>query len=133
MYETSIALKTIRTEGYPAFFRKLGHYLKEFFKAFFVRIPRNASVEVLADYLCDHSRLISACQDKEEFIQLAKIVKQMNPRYVLEIGTARGGSLAMWCACSHAIATLVSMINPKAYPWRWLSLLEMASLPVPPA
>lgn len=125
MYEAQAAVRTIRNEGYPAFRKKLKTYLKELVRAPFIGIPRKKSLRELVDYLVDDSRLISASQDKDEFLELASVVKELEPKYVLEIGTARGGSLAMWCALTDAIGTVVSIDKPGGihgggYPyWKW--------------
>ena len=44
-----------------------------------------------------YSGLIRPIQIKEEFIELLKIFQELNPKYILEIGTANGGTLFCFC------------------------------------
>jgi predicted O-methyltransferase YrrM len=51
-------------------------------------------------------------QVPEELMQLTNIVARLRPRHVLEIGTAHGGTLWLWCRLSRPDATLVSVDLP---------------------
>ena len=44
-----------------------------------------------------YSGLIRPMQIKEEFVELLKIFQELNPKYILEIGTANGGTLFCFC------------------------------------
>jgi predicted O-methyltransferase YrrM len=63
-------------------------------------------------------------QNKDEFIELLKIFKELNPKYILEIGTANGGSLFCFCKLAQDDATIISIDLPEGplgggYPeWR---------------
>jgi len=61
---------------------------------------------------------IRPMQIKEEFLELLKIFKELNPKYILEIGTADGGTLFCFCKLADSNATIVS-IDFGGYPeWK---------------
>ena len=51
-------------------------------------------------------------QIKEEFVQLLKIFKENNPKYILEIGTAKGGSLFCFCKLAREDAVIIRIDLP---------------------
>lgn len=55
---------------------------------------------------------ITPYQVKEELSELGRMVKERNPRYVVEIGTANGGTLFLWCRLSSDNASIVSIDLP---------------------
>jgi len=52
-------------------------------------------------------------QIKDEFIELLKIFKELNPKYILEIGTAKGGALFCFCKLAQNDATIISIDLPE--------------------
>lgn len=56
--------------------------------------------------------LIRPLQIKEEFVELLKLLKTQNPKYILEIGTANGGSLFCFCKLANEEATIISIDLP---------------------
>lgn len=56
--------------------------------------------------------LIRPMQIREEIAQLLRIVDELKPRVVLEIGTARGGTLFLWTRAAAEDALLVSIDLP---------------------
>jgi predicted O-methyltransferase YrrM len=52
-------------------------------------------------------------QIDEEISQLAALVRRNSPRLVCEIGTAWGGTLAIWTAICDAEATIISIDLPR--------------------
>ena len=60
-----------------------------------------------------YSGLIRPTQIKEEFLELLKIFKEINPKYVLEIGTAKGGNLFCFCKLARDDATIISIDLPE--------------------
>jgi predicted O-methyltransferase YrrM len=68
----------------------------------------SASPEQLVD-LSIESPVIAPQQIKSEFLELAELVKKQNCKYVLEIGTYRGGTLFVYSQLSDADATIISV------------------------
>jgi predicted O-methyltransferase YrrM len=57
--------------------------------------------------------LIRPLQIKEEFVELLKIFQELNPKYILEIGTANGGTLFCFCKLAQDDATIISIDLPE--------------------
>jgi len=57
--------------------------------------------------------LIKPIQIKEEFIKLLKIFQELNPKCILEIGTANGGTLFCFCKLAKDDATIISIDLPE--------------------
>ena len=64
----------------------------------------------IVDFCFDHP--IRPLQVRSEFLTLAEKVAQLQPKTVLEIGTAAGGSLFLFCCCSAPHATVISVDLP---------------------
>jgi len=72
-------------------------------------------VEEAVEFLFSESllaSLIKPMQVRDEVARLAEIVAARRPRRVLEIGTARGGTLFLWTRAAAEDATLVSVDLP---------------------
>jgi predicted O-methyltransferase YrrM len=52
-------------------------------------------------------------QIKEEFVKLLEIFKENNPRVIMEIGTAMGGTLFSFCKLAQEDAIIISIDLPK--------------------
>jgi cephalosporin hydroxylase len=74
-------------------------------------LERNSSIEKLVDLVfgCDD---IGPIQIRSELIALLEAVQQERPRTVLEIGTARGGTLFLLSLVSGENATIISVDLP---------------------
>jgi predicted O-methyltransferase YrrM len=59
-----------------------------------------------------YNGLIRPMQIKEEFVELLKIFRELNPKYILEIGTANGGTLFCFCKLAEDDATIISIDLP---------------------
>ncbi|MFA4990861.1 MAG: hypothetical protein WC579_03085, partial [Candidatus Paceibacterota bacterium] len=57
--------------------------------------------------------LIKPMQIKEEFTELLKIYVEKQPKIILEIGTANGGTLFSFCKLAPEDAILISIDLPK--------------------
>lgn len=55
---------------------------------------------------------IHALQDPEELTELARIVQRLAPKVVVEIGTAKGGTLFVWCRAASEAEIIVSIDLP---------------------
>ena len=72
-----------------------------------IRAPRQA-------HALQAARRLGLVQVADEALALARLIAALRPRRLLEIGTARGGSLLLWARAAAADATLVSVDRP---PW----------------
>jgi len=129
IYEIEITLRTIRQEGLGSFFKKVHayfHQLLDGVRFFFARQPRNATPEELVDFSFNAAGgLLQLSQVRPEIISLAKLIEKRRPKTVVEIGTAQGGTLFLWCRLAHPLATIVSIdlpggIHGGGYPY-WKS------------
>jgi cephalosporin hydroxylase len=115
-YEVKIALRTIRQEGIGSLFNKINVYFSDRSAAKkFLSAPRpEPTPEAIMNFLWSAGDgVIAPGQSKWEFSSLLKWMKQRPaPRAVLEIGTARGGTLFTWCALAAPDATIISLDLP---------------------
>jgi cephalosporin hydroxylase len=66
---------------------------------------------------------ISPVQVRSELVEYARIVAELRPKTVLEIGTFRGGTLFIHSRLATSSATLISIDLPGSLPgriWRWM-------------
>jgi predicted O-methyltransferase YrrM len=73
----------------------------------------NNPEEVFDFSLNFYNGLIRPMQIKEEFIECLKIFQELNPKYILEIGTANGGTLFCFCKLAQNDATIISIDLPE--------------------
>lgn len=76
----------------------------------YVNLAFNASTPL--PFLCASIRPI---QVREEITELLKILANRRPRFILEIGTARGGTLFLFTRAVASNATLISVDLPTGY------------------
>jgi predicted O-methyltransferase YrrM len=126
-YELSIAWKTIRKEGLGSLFNKLRIYFGDLAAAanFLAARRPAATPDAIVKFIWSAGRgLIAPGQFKSELIGLLNWMSQRPPRAVLEIGTARGGTLFCWCALAAPAATVISLDLPQGIhgggypPWK---------------
>jgi cephalosporin hydroxylase len=131
IYEIQIAWRTIRREGLKSLVNKLAIYFGQLARGLFFfcqRIPRDTTVENSLNFGSNVAGgLICSTQIQSEISRLAELVQQRQPRTVVEIGTANGGTLFLWCQMAHPEATIVSIdlpggIHGGGYPY-WKSFL----------
>lgn len=73
---------------------------------------RLSKPEVAVDFVINHGTL-SAWQVRSELLEMANLVAATQPKAVLEIGTALGGTLLLMCRLSDPNAVIVSLDLPK--------------------
>src|SRR5258705_4766027 len=130
-YEISVALRTLRQEGISPLLKKTGIYFQQLgtgLTCSFRGCPPASDVEGVIDYSFGVAKgLIRAGQVRSEILALGKRVEQLQPRTIVEIGTATGGTLFIWCALARSDATIVSIdlpggIHGGGYPY-WKTFL----------
>lgn len=116
LFEVRNAWRTIRNEGIGALGTKIGIYSRHVLGALsYWRALRAqpAELERVVDFTFTVAHgLIMPGQIRSEIVALGAIVRKRQPRIIVEIGTARGGTLFIWCALAHPEATLVSIDLP---------------------
>jgi predicted O-methyltransferase YrrM len=115
-YELKLALRTIRSEGIGPLSNKIRTYFsdrlaaKKFQRATRPEPTPNAIIEFLWNA---GNGIVAPGQSKMELSGLLNWMQQRSkPLAVLEIGTARGGTLFCWCALSSPDATIISLDLP---------------------
>jgi len=99
------------------FFRKvkfLLFYLLSFYR--FVKIKDSSfeNINELVDFAFGPSaKIIQPAQQKDEIAQLLRILKEISPKVILEIGTAQGGTLYLFSKIADPKAILISIDLPK--------------------
>ena len=116
-YEIKITMRILRREGLAAVLGRVGIYFRHLGSGIAFlgsRRPQpNASVEKLVDFSSSVAgQLIRPQQVRSEILHLAALVEQRRPRTMLEIGTATGGTLFLWCALAHPEANITSIDLP---------------------
>jgi len=126
------SFKTIKNQGWGAFFKKvenkIGYSYKNLgysYNNFLLKNSKNNSISKLQKFESDNleqifdfawnfkNGAIRPMQIKEEFLELLKIFKEHNPKYILEIGTANGGTLFSYCKLAREDAVIISIDLPK--------------------
>lgn len=117
----SKSLNVIRNEGLFSFLRKVGyHVIRPFLIPYvIIRLKKEMSqvneLEGLVDLAFNFSvdgLNIAPSQIKSEILQLLKILKKIKPKTILEIGTANGGTLFLFCQVADPNATIISIDLP---------------------
>lgn len=113
------------------FARKVGTYFRHLFQGLRLRCSRRREFKDAADAV-DYATtaaggVIFPGQVRSEIVNLASIVRAAQPKVVVEIGTAMGGTLFLWCANAAPDATVISIDLPNGihgggYPY-WKTFL----------
>lgn len=131
LFELATAWRTLRKEGLGPLFQKVRLYFSQLLAAprfWRARRPVSSNVEEVVDFSFKAAGgLIMPGQVRSEILGLADLVKELQPRTVVEIGTATGGTLFTWCVLSHPEAVIVSIdlpggIHGGGYPY-WKTFL----------
>jgi len=134
------ASKVLRDEGMIIFFQKALAYIKLeplILPYAFLKIKKLSpnSLDDLVDFSFDGAAgLIRPLQVRNEISELLRILDEMKPKVVIEVGTAGGGTLFLFCHIATEDATIISIDFPDrrfggGYP-RWkIPLYKAFSLP----
>lgn len=116
IYELQITWRTLRREGWGSLFNKIRLYGRQLLggaRFLCLRLPRNATPEELVDFSFHAAGgWLQTSQVRPEIIQLTSWIGQRRPKTVVEIGTAHGGTLFLWCRLADPAATIVSIDLP---------------------
>jgi predicted O-methyltransferase YrrM len=130
-YELAIAWRTLKKEGMGSFLNKVRLYLGQMVRAVrfcSLKQPRDGTPEQVVDFSTNAADgLLLLGQVRSEIVQLATLVREREPKTIVEIGTASGGTLFIWCAMASPEATVISLdlpggIHGGGYPY-WKSWL----------
>jgi cephalosporin hydroxylase len=128
-YESELAFRTLRREGLVCLCKQIGAYFHQLFKGarfLLMRLPRDATPAELVDFSFNAAGgLLRMWQVRSEIIQLTDLVGKRRPKVLVEIGTALGGTLFLWCRLADPEAVIVSIdlpagIHGGGYPY-WMS------------
>lgn len=134
------AIEILRKEGMVAFLRKALAYTKlEFlilpYALVKVKKANFANLDDLVDFCLNGSGgLIKPSQVREEILGLLEILKEKKPKVAIEIGTANGGTLFLFCRVAYKDATIVSIDLPGGrfgggYSWWRIPMYKAFKLP----
>lgn len=119
------SIQVIKEEGFKVFLFKVFNfllytvapqYLFFIFKKFVIKKIKDFN-STDPEKVFDFSyyffwRAIRSIQIKEEFLELLRVFKERNPKYILEIGTANGGTLFCFSKLAPDDATIISIDLP---------------------
>ena len=120
--------KAFQEGGFELFFQRTKNYLygktSSFFHLYFIFFKTKILKEIenfqtnniddVWNFINNQLHgLIKPVQIKEEFTELLKVYVNKQPKIILEIGTARGGTLFSFCKLAPEDATLISIDLPK--------------------
>lgn len=119
------SVKTIKNQGWGVFFEKTKNKIRHSYNNFLFKNFKNNSISKLQKFDSDNPEqvfdfvwnfyydVIRPIQIKEEFLELLKIFKEQNPKYILEIGTANGGTLFSFCKLARENVIIISIDLPE--------------------
>lgn len=105
-----------KVKGYLA--RRAIHIIKRLSPAYAVREigklnPEQRDPSSLVNFVFTRLMgLIKPSQVPSEILSFAKLIKELQPKTVLEVGTANGGTLFLLCRLAHPDATVISVDLP---------------------
>ena len=97
----------------------LKHYVDRVFQYInllweFKHYSSDCDLDGLVDFcLNPKAELIAPIQLRSELLQLSSLVRDLQPKTILEIGTARGGTLFCLTRCADPSACVISLDLPK--------------------
>jgi len=115
------SLRIIKSEGLFSFLKKASyHVTRPILIPYFTyklqrEISRIGKLEDLVDFVFNfkiNGLNIAPHQIKEEILELLKILKELNPKTILEIGTANGGTLFLFSQVASPEAIIISIDLP---------------------
>jgi predicted O-methyltransferase YrrM len=95
-----------------AFIPRLGRYVSAWVNFHRLRGLRieDYSIEELVDQIFSFAGgFFAPIQIREEIVEACREIQRLQPRYIVEVGTALGGTLYLWSRLAHSQATIVSI------------------------
>ena len=117
----SKSLRIITNEGLFSFLKKVSyHIIRPFLIPYAIRklregVSKISKLEKLVNFVFEFKvdgLNIAPVQVKEEILELLKILEKLKPKTILEIGTANGGTLFLFCQVADPNATIISIDLP---------------------
>ena len=117
-------IKILKEEGVIKFIKELLNFFLAKFNQIFSRIFRKFIIKQIKEFNKDSIEdvfdfsynlflgVIRPIQLEDEFKQLLEIFKNLQPKVILEIGTANGGTLFCFCKLAPEDATIISIDLP---------------------
>lgn len=114
---TKNAISIYKEDGFKPIYMGFGNYLKELSLIPFAiyKIKKNKKNDLYSSInlvFNDIFKIIEPYQVKSEFHELLQILKNIKPKNILEIGTAKGGSLFLFCCIASQNALIISVDLP---------------------
>jgi predicted O-methyltransferase YrrM len=118
------SIKIIKEKGWKEFSLRVFNFFKIRTSKIYLFLNRSKIINQLKNFHSENPEEIfnfisnfqggafQPAQIKEEFLELLKIFQKQNPKYILEIGTANGGSLFCFCKLAKDDATIISIDLP---------------------
>jgi predicted O-methyltransferase YrrM len=118
------SIKIIKERGWREFFLRVFNFFKIRTSKISLFLNRSKIINQLKNFHSENPEeifnfissfqggIFQPAQIKEEFLELLKIFQKQNPKYILEIGTANGGSLFCFCKLAKDDATIISIDLP---------------------
>jgi predicted O-methyltransferase YrrM len=110
------AVNVFREEGLASFLGKLFQASRIIVRSTRCRrqlrdLKRDSDIEQLVDFVC-RCEEIAPIQIRSELVRMLEVLQKARLRTVVEIGTARGGSLLLFCCIAVSDASIVSIDLP---------------------
>ena len=109
------SVEIVQEEGILGLINRPFVKLKKIFYVLYLRekirkLKKNYRIESLFNFVnIANEGLIRPNQNRSEILKLLKIIKEKNPKFILEIGTASGGTLFLLTKISTADAIIISI------------------------
>ena len=114
--QTAHAVEVLRDEGFSALISKALETPRIIARSIRCRrrlqkIKLNPNVDQRIDFVF-REEYIAPLQIRSEMTKMLEVIRKAGPKVVVEIGTAKGGTLCLLCSVAHENATIISIDLP---------------------